>query len=150
MSLSRSAAIHVLSLNLSSHSFLSFSKLKADKIATLLKAAKVGLSDNHQGKWISLNNIFADVEPFWPTLFAKALEGQNIGSLISNIGSGFIVFQNLDILCWLVCAGSAPAPAAATAAPAATAAAPKAEEKKAAPKKKTTSEDGDMGFGLFD
>jgi large subunit ribosomal protein LP2 len=41
----------------------------------------------------------------------------------------------------------AAAPAAATAAPAA---APKAEEKKAAPKKKTTSEDGDMGFGLFD
>jgi large subunit ribosomal protein LP2 len=40
----------------------------------------------------------------------------------------------------------AAAPAATAAAPAA---APKAEEKKAA-KKKTTSEDGDMGFGLFD
>jgi large subunit ribosomal protein LP2 len=46
--------------------------------------------------------------------------------------------------------GAAPAaaPAAATTG-AAPAAAPKAEEKKA-PKKKTTSEDGDMGFGLFD
>lgn len=40
--------------------------------------------------------------------------------------------------------------AAAAPVAAAPAAAPKAEEKKAAPKKKTTSEDGDMGFGLFD
>ena len=27
------------------------------------------------------------VEPYWPGLFAKALEGQDINSLLSNIGS---------------------------------------------------------------
>lgn len=27
------------------------------------------------------------VEPFWPGLFAKALQGRNIGDLISNVGS---------------------------------------------------------------
>jgi large subunit ribosomal protein LP1 len=29
-----------------------------------------------------------DVEPYWPSLFAKALEGVNIKDLITNIGSG--------------------------------------------------------------
>jgi large subunit ribosomal protein LP1 len=80
-------------------------------------------------------SVLIEVEPFWPSLFAKALEGQNVGALIANIGSG---------------AGAAPAagaaaPAAAAAAPAAAAAAPAA---KAAPKKKTTSDD-DMGFGTL-
>ena len=28
-----------------------------------------------------------EVEPYWPGLFAKALEGQNIGSLLANVGS---------------------------------------------------------------
>merc|ERR1719245_2678902 len=41
-----------------------------DKISTILKAAKV------------------DVEPYWPGLFAKALEGVDIKDLITNIGSG--------------------------------------------------------------
>ena len=46
----------------------------------------------------------SEVDSFWPGLFAKALEGQNVASLISNIGSG---------------AGAAPAAAApAAAAPA--------------------------------
>ena len=27
------------------------------------------------------------VEPYWPGLFAKALEGQNIGDLLSNVGT---------------------------------------------------------------
>ena len=27
------------------------------------------------------------VEPYWPGLFAKALEGQDIGDLLSNVGS---------------------------------------------------------------
>ena len=29
-----------------------------------------------------------DVEPYWPSLFAKALKGQNIEELLSNISSG--------------------------------------------------------------
>jgi ribosomal protein L12E/L44/L45/RPP1/RPP2 len=28
-----------------------------------------------------------EVEPYWPSLFAKALKGQNIEELLSNIGS---------------------------------------------------------------
>lgn len=43
---------------------------QGEKIATLLKAANV------------------DVEPYWPSLFAKALEGVDVKNLISNIGSG--------------------------------------------------------------
>lgn len=27
------------------------------------------------------------IEPYWPALFAKALKGQNVGELLSNIGS---------------------------------------------------------------
>ncbi|KAL3174928.1 hypothetical protein MRX96_010952 [Rhipicephalus microplus] len=42
----------------------------AEKISTILKAAGV------------------EVEPYWPGLFAKALEGLDLKSLISNVGSG--------------------------------------------------------------
>ncbi|XP_011429705.1 large ribosomal subunit protein P1 [Magallana gigas] len=90
--------------------------ITSDKIATILKAAGVS------------------VEPYWPSLFSKALDGVNVKEMISNISSG---------------AGAAPAAAAA---PAAQAAAP-ADDKKAAKKeeKKEESEsDEDMGFGLFD
>ncbi|MBH0213435.1 50S ribosomal protein P1, partial [Listeria monocytogenes] len=41
-----------------------------EKISTILKAANV------------------EVEPYWPGLFAKALEGINVKDLITNIGSG--------------------------------------------------------------
>jgi len=86
-----------------------------EKISTILKAANV------------------DVEPYWPGLFAKALEGVNVRDLITNIGSGV---------------GAAPAGAA----PAAAAAAPAAEAKKEEKKKEEEPEesDDDMGFGLFD
>lgn len=43
---------------------------KGEKIQTILKAAGV------------------EVEPYWPGLFAKALEGINPKDLITNIGSG--------------------------------------------------------------
>ncbi|XP_046735263.1 60S acidic ribosomal protein P1 [Diprion similis] len=87
-----------------------------EKIQTILKAASV------------------EIEPYWPGLFAKSLEGVNIKDLITNIGSGV---------------GAAPAGAApAAAAPASGDAAPaKKEEKKEEPDEES---DDDMGFGLFD
>jgi large subunit ribosomal protein LP1 len=44
--------------------------ITGEKIQTILKAASV------------------DVEPYWPGLFAKALEGINVKDLITNVGSG--------------------------------------------------------------
>ncbi|RZC39811.1 Ribosomal 60s domain containing protein [Asbolus verrucosus] len=85
-----------------------------EKIQTILKAANV------------------DVEPYWPGLFAKSLEGVNIKELITKIGSGV---------------GAAPAAAATAAAPAAAAAAPAKEEKK---EEEPEESDDDMGLGLFD
>merc|ERR1712121_400212 len=41
----------------------------ADKINTILKAAGVS------------------VEPYWPSLFSKALEGMNIKDMVANVGS---------------------------------------------------------------
>ena len=61
-----------------------------------------------------------EVEPYWPGLFAKALEGVNVKDLITNIGSGV---------------GAAPA-------------AEKKEEKKK--EEEPEESDDDMGFALFD
>ncbi|EAT45193.1 AAEL003530-PA [Aedes aegypti] len=85
-----------------------------EKISTILKAANV------------------DIEPYWPGLFAKALEGINVKDLITNIGSGVGTGG-----------GAAPAAAAPGAAPAA---AEKKEEKK---EEEPEESDDDMGFGLF-
>ena len=86
-----------------------------EKISTVLKAANV------------------EVEPYWPGLFAKALEGINVKDLITNIGSG---------------AGAAPAAGGAAAGGAAPAAAEaKKEEKK---EEEPEESDDDMGFALFD
>ena len=87
--------------------------ITAEKMLTILKAAGV------------------DVEPFWPGLFARALEGVDIKQLITNIGS------------------AAPAAPAAGAAVAADAPAAK-EEKKEEKKEESEESDDDMGFGLFD
>ncbi|EGT51320.1 hypothetical protein CAEBREN_09216 [Caenorhabditis brenneri] len=89
--------------------------ITGEKIATLLKAANV------------------EFEPYWPGLFAKALERVDVKNLITSVSSG---------------AGSGPAPAAAAAAPAAGGAAPAAETKKKEEPKEES--DDDMGFGLFD
>ncbi|CAB0045317.1 unnamed protein product [Trichogramma brassicae] len=83
-----------------------------EKIQTILKAASV------------------DVEPYWPGLFAKAVEGLNVKDLITNIGSGVGAAP---------AGGAAPAAAAATDAPAA-----KEEKKKEEPEEES---DDDMGFG---
>jgi len=90
--------------------------ITGEKISTILKAAGV------------------DVEPYWPGLFAKALEGVKVKDLITNVGSGV---------------GAAPA-AAAAAAPAADAGGDKGGKKKEEKKEESEEEDDDMGFGLFD
>jgi len=89
--------------------------ITGDKISTILKAAGV------------------EVEPYWPGLFAKALEGVKVRDLITNVGSGV----------------GAGAPAAA-AAPAAGGGDAKPAAKKEEKKEESEEEDDDMGFGLFD
>ena len=74
---------------------------QGEKIHTILKAAKV------------------EVEPYWPGLFAKALEGVNVKDLLSNVGSG-------------VGAAGAAAPAAGGAAAAAPAAKEEAKKEESA------------------
>merc|ERR1711884_953955 len=88
-------------------------EISADNLNTLIKAADV------------------DVDSYWPGLFAKALDGIDIKSLVSNVGSGV---------------GAAPAAGGGADAPA-------AEEAKEEEKKEESEEeesDDDMGFGLFD
>ncbi|KAM7350990.1 ribosomal protein LP1 [Cochliomyia hominivorax] len=89
-----------------------------EKISTILKAANV------------------EVEPYWPGLFAKALEGINVKDLITNIGSGV----------------GAGAPAGGAAAAGGDAAPAAGEAKKEEKKKEEEPEesDDDMGFALFD
>ncbi|KAI9139177.1 60s acidic ribosomal protein-domain-containing protein [Paraphysoderma sedebokerense] len=88
-------------------------EVTADKLMTLCKAANV------------------EVEPIWPSLFAKALEGKSVGDLIMNVGSG-------------------PAVAAGGAAPAAAGAGGAAAEAEEAKEEVAEESDDDMGFGLFD
>ncbi|XKL62452.1 hypothetical protein PGB90_002285 [Kerria lacca] len=87
-----------------------------EKIQTILKAANV------------------EVEPYWPGLFAKSLEGINPKDLICNVGSS---------------AGAGAPTAGTVAATPVAVAAPAVPEKKVEEKKKEESEesDDDMGFG---
>ena len=84
--------------------------IQADKLQTLTKAAG-----------------FTEIEPIWYSLYAKALEGQDLKELVWNVG----------------------APAAGAAAGAAGAAAAGGEEAKEEEKKEEEKEesDEDMGFG---
>lgn len=86
--------------------------IAADKIQALLKAANV------------------DVEPYWPGIFAKAVESLDVKGLVTNVVAG---------------PGTGPAAPSGDAAPAAA-----AEEKKEEKKEEEEEEDDDMGFGLFD
>ena len=91
--------------------------------ALLLHDGEIEITGDKLAKVIKASGN--EVEAYWPTLFAKALKGQNIEDLISNIGS------------------AAPVAATAVAAPVAAA---KAVEKKE--EKKEEEADVDMG-GLF-
>ncbi len=73
-----------------------------------------------------------NVEPIWPTLFSRALEGKDIGALVSNVG-----------------AGVAAAPSAGAAATGGGETAAKEEAKEEEKKKEESEEesDDDMGFG---
>ncbi|CDS11754.1 hypothetical protein LRAMOSA04017 [Lichtheimia ramosa] len=88
-------------------------EISADKLQTLTKAAG-----------------FTEIEPIWYSLYAKALEGQDLKELIWNVG----------------------APAAGAAAGGAAAGGAAADEAKEEEKKEEEKEesDEDMGFGLFD
>uniref|UniRef100_A0A336KAW1 Large ribosomal subunit protein P1 n=1 Tax=Culicoides sonorensis TaxID=179676 RepID=A0A336KAW1_CULSO len=86
-----------------------------EKIQTILKAANV------------------DVEPYWPGLFAKALEGCKVKDLITNIGSGV----------------GAAGPATGAAPAAAGAAAPEAKKEEKKKESEPEESDDDMGLGLF-
>merc|ERR1711982_31715 len=68
-----------------------------------------------------------EVESYWYSLFAKALEGKDVNELVSNAGSA--------------------APSSAGAAAAGDAAAPAAEEKKEESEDESSEE---MGLGMFD
>merc|ERR1712032_1461718 len=72
------------------------------------------------------------VQPFWPRVYAKLLEGKDASQIDDIILGG----------------GAGPAVAAAPAAGGADAAAPAAEEKPA--EEEEVESDEDMGFGLFD
>merc|ERR1711921_43131 len=81
-------------------------EITAEKLNTLLNAANV------------------EVEAFWAGLYAKALAGVDVKSLLSNFGAGM--------------GAGAAAPEAA------------AEEKKEEAPAEEEESDDDMGFGLFD
>lgn len=79
-----------------------------------------------------LKSAGVQVEPYWPGLFAKALETLIIEDLVSNVGPGN---------------GSAVAPQDGGLTPSAT---EKREEQKEEKKEEEEDEDDDMGFGLFE
>ncbi|ODQ65017.1 ribosomal protein 60S [Nadsonia fulvescens var. elongata DSM 6958] len=88
-------------------------EITAEKLLALTKAAGV-----------------EDVEPIWAQLFAKALEGQDVVALLTNISVG-------------TSSGAAASSGSASAGAAEAAAEEEVEEAK-------EESDDDMGFGLFD
>jgi len=110
----------------------SLSKAEHDELccayaALLLHDGEIEITGDKLAKVIKASGN--EVEAYWPTLFAKALKGQNIEDLLSNIGSAPVAAAGAQVA----------APVAAQA----PAAAPKKEEK---PKEEEA--DVDMG-GLF-
>jgi large subunit ribosomal protein LP1 len=86
-----------------------------DNISSILKAANI------------------EVEPYWPTLFAKLCKGKNIGDMLSAVGSA------------PAASGGGGGGGAAAPAEGAAAAAPAAK----APEPEPVEEEEEMGFDLF-
>ena len=81
-----------------------------------------------------INAAGVSVEAVWPSLFARALEGKDIGALVSNVGSG----------------AAATVATTAAAAGGETAGTQEAKEEKEEKKVEESEEsDDDMGFGEF-
>merc|ERR1712241_21888 len=112
---------------------ISTSELACVYSALILYDDDIDITGEKMAKIISAAKV--NVEAFWPGLFAKALQGRNIGDLICNVGSA-------------PAAGGAAAPAAGGGDAGAAAAEEKKEEKKA--ESEESGSDDDMGFGLFD
>ncbi|XP_043849414.1 60S acidic ribosomal protein P1-like [Dromiciops gliroides] len=115
---------------------MAISKLACIYSALILQDDEVTVMED------KINALFktagVNFEPFWPGLFAKALNNVNIASLIFKVGVG------------------GPAPAAGGASPAegavpASTTSPAEEKKKEEAKNEESKEsDDDMDFGLFD
>merc|ERR1711944_171103 len=102
---------------------VSVSELACLYAALILHDDDIDITGEKMAKLISAAGV--NVEAFWPGLFAKALQGRNIGDLICNVGSA-------------PAAGAAPA--AAADAPAAA-----VEEKKEEKKVSSDEESDDSG-----
>ena len=112
---------------------ISTSELACVYSALILYDDDIDITGEKMAKIIAAAKV--NVEAFWPGLFAKALQGRNIGDLICNVGSA-------------PAAGGGAAPAAGGDAGGAPAAEEKKEEKKV--ESEESGSDDDMGFGLFD
>ncbi|XP_041056678.1 60S acidic ribosomal protein P1-like isoform X1 [Carcharodon carcharias] len=97
--------------------------------AFILHSDKVTVTEDKLNALIKTAGL--TIEPFWLSLFAKALANIDSNSLICNVGAG----------------DSAPAAVAAVSTAAPVAAEEKKEEKKL---EESEESDDDMGFGLFD
>merc|ERR1712188_270019 len=64
---------------------VSVSELACVYSAPILYDDDVDITAEKMTKIINAANV--NVEAFWPGLFAKALQGRNIGDLICNVGS---------------------------------------------------------------